>query len=173
MRPKAERLWDKEPKSILRSIKPFWLYLILTGRKTVELSKTVPKSEFWNKVVYLYCSKDLKSFERIPECDRGWMSRYLGKVACRFVCSELVTVIYHPTIIPGPAEIDEDILSKSCVPENEAMEYSGGRLVYGWVITELVRYEEPREVSKFSKKHWERVFPMKRPPESWCYVRAT
>lgn len=73
-------------KFLLRSIKPYWLYLILTGKKTLELGKTIPQADDWDKIVYLYCSKDIKSFNRIPEADREWMRKYLGKVACCFVC---------------------------------------------------------------------------------------
>jgi predicted transcriptional regulator len=172
MRPKAERLWDKEPKSILRSIKPYWVYLILTGKKTVELSKTVPKSEVWNGIVEIYCSKDLKSFQRIPEEDRGWMSRYLGKVAGRFMCPERILALVYPEIFAGHPLFYSKALEAACVTQDEAEAYSKGRNVYGWRINEVQRYEEPREISEYSKKHWERILPMKRPPESWCYVRS-
>lgn len=169
---KINRPWEREPRSVLRSIKPYWLYLILTGKKTVELSKTVPKHEKWDKVVYLYCSRDLKSFQRIPEEDRGWMSRYLGKVACRFVCSELILTVVYPDIFAGHPLIYSKSLDASCVSQDELEAYSNGRNVYGWVITDVQRYDEPRDISEFSKKHWERVLPMKRPPEAWCYVKS-
>lgn len=60
-------------KSVLRSIKPYYLYLIITGRKTVELGKDFPVSPEWDRKVELYCSKDKKSFKRIPEEDREWI----------------------------------------------------------------------------------------------------
>lgn len=58
-------------QSVLRSIKPYWLYLILIGKKTVEVGKDFPKSASWNREVYLYCSKDRKSFNRIPKEDKN------------------------------------------------------------------------------------------------------
>ena len=76
-------------KSVLRSVKPYWIYLILIGKKKVEVGKNYPKSSEWNKVVEMYCSKDMKSFNRIPAEDREWMRKYLGKVACRFVCDRI------------------------------------------------------------------------------------
>ena len=83
-------------KAVYRSIKPYWLYLILIGYKTVEVSKTFPKADDWNKEVFLNCSKDMKSFKRIPEKDREWMRKYLGKCACRFVCDSIEEIEYQP-----------------------------------------------------------------------------
>ena len=67
-------------KSILRSIKPYWLYMILTKHKTIEVAKNFPKSEEWNGIVEMYCSKDMRSFKRIHEKDIVWMSKFFGKV---------------------------------------------------------------------------------------------
>lgn len=32
-------------RHVLRSIKPYWVYLILKGKKTVEVGKNIPKAE--------------------------------------------------------------------------------------------------------------------------------
>lgn len=76
-------------KSVMRSIKPYWLYLILKGIKPIEVGKNEPKSADWNKIVHLYCSKDKKSFNRIPQEDREWFSQFIGKVTCEFVCDKI------------------------------------------------------------------------------------
>lgn len=57
-------------KSVIRSAKPYWIYLILTGKKTIEVGKDFPKSKDWNKVVEMYCSKDMKSFNRVLKKER-------------------------------------------------------------------------------------------------------
>ena len=44
-------------KSILISIKPKWVAKILNGEKTIEMRKTMPKSDLPIDV-YIYCTKD-------------------------------------------------------------------------------------------------------------------
>ena len=85
-------------KSILRAIKPYWLYLIIIGKKTVEVSKSRPSDEGFDGLVFLYCSHDITSFKRIPEEARGWMSKFIGKVACVFECDkvERINLCYVP-----------------------------------------------------------------------------
>ena len=61
-------------KSVLISIQPYWVFLIIaqtmgwniSEEKTVEVRKTFPKGEIWDKVAKIYCSKDKKSFAQIP-----------------------------------------------------------------------------------------------------------
>lgn len=165
-------------KAVLRSIKAYWLYLIWIGKKKIEVGKDFPKSDDWNKVVYLYCSKDMKSFNRIPKQDQEWMRKYLGKVACMFICR-------------GRMQPNDNLnlMSKeSCVPIDELIEYSNGKQLYGWRITDLVIYDEPKKLGEFYSLcekgncylcDWEREYdscgcnrkkPITRPPQSWCYV---
>lgn len=179
----------KGMKSVLRSIKPYWLYLILIGKKRVEVGKTFPQSEDWNKVVYLYCSKDKKSFNRIPNQDQELMKKYLGKVACKFECKGNMRPFCNLNLMS----------KESCVPIDELIEYSNGNSLCGWRITNQEIYDEPRELSEF--KRWcedyydcyhcdsckyfidgrgyeydesdcacDGMKPIERPPQSWCYV---
>ncbi len=41
-------------------------------------------------------------------------------------------------------------------------EYSNGKQLYGWHISDLVIYDEPKDLGEFS---------IKKPPQSWCYVK--
>lgn len=81
-------------KSILRRIKPYWFYLICEGIKKIEVGKDYPKNkewqEEWNRGVELYCSKDMRSFNRIPKEHREKYRKYLGKVGARFVCDKVI-----------------------------------------------------------------------------------
>lgn len=180
-------------KSVLRSIKPYWLYLILIGKKTVEVGKDCPKSNDWNGVVELYCSKDKKSFNRIPEKDKEWMQKYLGKVVCRFVCDRIDTVCVIDNGIMTYITVNEksDMFFKdaSCLDVNDLEKYLDvNKDGYAWHISDLVIYDEPKELSEFKKIHREcwyadlglakRDCPecrnkkcfISRPPQSWCYV---
>ena len=68
------------------------------------------------------------------------------------------------------------------------LEYSDGKTVYGWHISDLIIYDEPKEWSEFYKpckwnydcctcEYWGEFVEdcclddsIKRPPQSWCYV---
>ena len=188
-------------KSVLRSIKPYWLYLILIGKKTTEVGKNFPKAEDWNKEVFLYCSKDMKSFNRIPEKDRGWMQKYLGKVACRFVCDEI--------ILDEKGENSDLLRFYGNLTHDELLQYGKNKTLYGWHISDLVIYDKPREFGEFYtidneavqkcenrfqsyynftdtgyikngfacsyKDQWCdkcKTKPLTRPPQSWMYVEV-
>ena len=66
----------------------------------------------------------------------------------------------------------------------EVCEYGNGKQVYFWKISDLVIYEQPKELSEFHKvgytetkesvswltREEENSWQIKRPPQSWCYV---
>lgn len=170
-------------KAVLRSVKPYWLYLILTGKKTVEIGKFCPQAKDWNKVVELYCSKDMRSFNRIPEEDKKWMRKYLGKVACRFVCDwiseyesnfssacdgEIREVFYdsddNERIAPIIAEVGDKcgLMWRACMSWKELRSYMGDapKTLYAWHISQLKIYNKPKELNEF--------FARCRIPESKC-----
>lgn len=76
-------------KAVLRSVKPYWFYLMCEGINKVDITTKEPISKDWNGTVYLYCSKDKKSFERIPEEYREKYKKYLGTVGAKFVCDKV------------------------------------------------------------------------------------
>jgi predicted transcriptional regulator len=156
-------------KAVLRSIKPYWLYCIIIGEKTIEVGKDFPKSDDWNKVVFLYCSQDKKSFNRIPEKDQEWMRKYIGKIACRFVCDRISefsgeNAIYHTV--------------GTCLTPSEIADYIGEKYAYYWHISDLAIYDKPRELGEFkcAEYHYGRIHlpprDIARPPQSWMYVES-
>ena len=174
-------------KAVLKSIKPYWLYLFLIGKKSIEIVKNFPTAEDWNKRVYFYCSKDLKSFNRIPQKDQEWMIKYLGKVACEMCCDGIDSYNYnyctHPEIGMDYDcgdnwwEIAETDLEKACISYEEFKSYAWNRkVVYGWVINWGLKLPEPKEISefRFAEYKYGRIYlpprTIKRPPQSWCYV---
>lgn len=144
-------------KSVLRSIKPYWLYLILIGKKKIEVGKTFPQSEDWNRLVYLYCSKDKKSFNRIPKKDQEWMQEYLGKVACQFVCNNSTYIDARIDVFGNKHLGNVAFLQKwMCLSDDELFDYlykgknknNGG---WAWHISKLVEYIGlPKELGEFT-----------------------
>lgn len=173
-------------KSVLRSIKPYWLYLTLTKQKTIEVAKNRPESESWNGIVEMYCSKDMQSFNRIPQKDRVWMSKYAGKVACQFVCDKIITVDCD-SVAPFDPVTNEYIQAETCLDRAAFIRYTNFKKAFGWHISDLKIYDKPKELREFGAlirtRDWERgtehfyvngkwYKPMKKPPQSWCYVEG-
>ena len=158
-------------KSVLLSIQPKWCELIASGKKTIEVRKTRPKLKTPFKC-YIYCTnwKD----------NTYWKSHYkdkLGKVIGEFVCDEITGGFW---ITPFA-----DYLHKqSCLSYREVWDYSNGKPIFSWHISDLVIYDKPRELREFSSgssrlefSNTKDGFPrewsgMKRPPQSWCYVES-
>ena len=163
-------------KSVLISIQPKWCELIAAGKKTVEVRKTKPKLEPPFKC-YIYCTKDEKY--RLDDGKR----RFNGKVIGEFVCDRIT-----------PATVDhiKDIARAACLSIPEMWEYgkrSSAYDLFGWHISDLVIYDEPKPLTDFVVRHclWENIrnngcidasgercldCRLKRPPQSWCYVEV-
>ena len=141
-------------KAVMRSIKPYYLYLIIIGRKKIEVGKDYPKSPDWNKVVEMYCSKDKKSFNRIPKEDRYWMKRFLGKVAVRFVCDRLDKYCGRlTTYAETPYKnkyISPEELAKTCLSIFELNDYLNGKNASFWHISNLKIYDNPKELGEYN-----------------------
>lgn len=195
-------------KSVLISIQPKWCELIASGKKTVEVRKTVPKLELPFKC-YIYCTAgapwlvygdrfDGGSFNPEYTTTHGWSRKEAdeiwgvmnGKVIGEFVCDKIFDIcieISKPDDLPGYPFPCTGLMDK------EILQYLGnGKTGYGWHISNLVIYDEPKDLAEFwsadkcpyaSKDgctyeyHCFRAGQTKRcgstlqrPPQSWCYV---
>ena len=196
-------------KSVLISIQPYWVFLIIAKtmgwnidkEKTVEVRKNYPKSNDWNKVVKIYCSKDKKSFAKIPKEYQPFMEKFLGQVIGAFVCDEIIEILPDNEIY-GIYDISDDEVIASCLVNGDLWDYGKGKTLYGWHISNLVIYDKPRELREFIRicPEWEKEeitekclecehlyrspiehfiecdyegeLPITRPPQSWCYVES-
>lgn len=208
-------------KSVMISIKPEWCELIASGRKTIEVRKTKPKIKTPFKV-YIYCTQ-----ARNPIRDSGRILMYEddlaltnrwgqgklvanpcgvmmegefflnGKVIGGFVCDEILQFNHDDYNSPA-YDISDDDLNRTCLFQEDLYRYANGKTLYGWHISDLVIYDEPKELSGFYKEdfhealsNWEDLFSiglpkgcaveyppepkeedyvLKRPPQSWRYV---
>ena len=118
-----------------------------------------------------------------------------GKVIGEFVCDKITIGI--PTYKDYDVGY-WDILEGSCLTCDELFDYGKWKTLYGWHISELVIYDKPKELSEFfvycegcdkrliaceylyeesnesigyySECMCDFKRPIKRPPQSWCYV---
>ena len=154
-------------KSVMLSIKPYWLFLIIAKtmgwktdkEKTVEVRKSYPKNKDWNKTVILYCTKDKISFNLIPKEYQPLMERFLGKIAGVFVCNEIKEIRADNLV----ALYFNNPCDKTCLGDLQLRIYADGNNLFLWHISDLVIYDKPKELSEFG---------LKRTPQSWCYVRC-
>lgn len=172
--------------AVLISIQPKWCKKIASGRKTLELRKTVPKLPLPFKC-YIYCTKD--NADHVPSRiwwkadETGFQHILNGKVIGEFVCDAIL----------GHCEMANADLAEngSCVRREDILQYSNGKEVYGWHISDLAIYDEPKPLSEFIKpcendlycescamhsefsgKCGNKALVISSPPQSWCYVEV-
>jgi predicted transcriptional regulator len=190
-------------KAVLISIQPKWCELIASGKKTIEVRKTRPKIETPFKC-YIYCTE--KALLTKSHCDghiyvapkkkykkaleNAGNITLSGKVIGEFVCRGIMR--------PNNNLI---LMAKgSLLTEKELFEYSNGKKLYGWRISDLKIYDKLKKLGEFYKKckldpdecgncdfhglirkRYEIIGhcfadgkkKITRPPQSWCYVEES
>jgi len=172
--------------AVLISIRPEWVEKIARGEKTVEVRKTRPKLDTPFKC-YIYCTQG-NDARRL----RGsW-----GKVIGEFICDRVET-IKAATEPYGIYDVDDYFVAQTRLVDGALWDYGKGATLYGWHISKLEIYDQPKELNEFwlppelycEKERcggcpydqvadvngeysfdceWKR--PLTRPPQSWCYV---
>lgn len=137
-------------KVVMISINPKWVEKIASGEKTIEVRKTRPKMDTPFKC-YIYCTRG----ENLWLTQTGVKSKtelagYLmnGKVIGHFVCDRIGEFFspQSPLVITDT----EDLFKKACLKREDTIKYIGeGKMGYAWHISDLVIYDEPRELGEF------------------------
>ena len=166
-------------KAVLISIRPKWVEKIANGEKTIEVRKTRPKLPTPFKA-YIYCSQG-KDARRL----RGsW-----GKVIGEFTCTKLdwiTRIDFSGSPIPSRYSICsrnnmsvlpiDNLLRAARLTYPELADYLAGGEGYGWHISDLLIYDQPRELDEFTGLRDTRFgaepVKIKRPPQSWSYVEG-
>lgn len=193
--------------AVLISVQPKWCELIANGRKTIEVRKRKPKIDTPFKC-YIYCSKEHSASEKLWVLDAktrqtirtSILAQMFGaKMVCgayqgngtvigEFVCDAIyeIGVGYDDFGMRWHETTEEECTENAmCLTFDEVDVYLGRRNGYGWHISDLVIYDEPKELEEFSKpcetpfqcekcKNIVEYFGcgnvLARPPQSWCYV---
>ena len=184
-------------KAVLISIRPKWCEKIVNGEKTIEIRKTRPKLQTPFKC-YIYCTMDHPYISvSCAELDKlnyrtNTVGRCNGKVIGEFAC-DCVTPLYNvcmddwKRLAGGLHNIEKELVNQACLTEAKLHTYAGGKNCFAWHISDLLIYDQPRELSEFQRAtdpcdscHAEYTWEctdckklggdIKRPPQSWCYV---
>lgn len=169
-------------KSVLISINPKWCELIASGKKTIEIRKTAPKIKTPFKC-YIYETKGKTDTPFIDE-DGHIDFHGRGQVIGEFICDEIK---WHGDSVYIIREECIKALEGSCLTEEEFHNYMNyppenpyqdlkealkKYEFYGWHISDLVIYDEPKCLGEFNhcgdNYHFNPA--VTKPPQSWCYV---
>lgn len=182
-------------KSVLISIQPKWCELIASGKKTIEVRKTLPQLEMPFKC-YIYCTKgtfDITLCDDLNAESVKKVSDGRGSVIGEFVCDKIYTRPANTIYLSNAQKYYLDLLKSACLTEHEALAYMGGQYnkdMYFWHISDIKIYDKPKELGEFSirkkctsckRSGYESTacmydedcivpVPLTRPPQSWMYV---
>ena len=157
--------------AVMISIRPTWAYLICIGSKTVEIRKTAPKIKPPFKC-FIYCTKPKEKYGDVIQTGKA---HYYGggKVVGEFVCDaiEKLDMDSAGLLIDRTKEYTD---WNPCMTKVELLQYTGGMKPYGWHISDLKIYDQPKPISDFKRWQgtgaWSTLERLKRAPQSWCYV---
>ena len=133
--------------TIIATIKPFYLNEIRRGHKTMEVRKTAPKE--WPVRVLL--------------CESGSG----GQVKAEFTMK--MPFMSYKWAFLEEVESAKMMADRACLSIKEVLDYYGDRdYLYFWSISDMVDYcstkgYHVRNISEFG---------LKRPPQSWQYVKG-
>lgn len=146
--------------SVLLSVQPKWCKLICSGEKTVEVRKNRPNCELPFKC-YIYCTKGKPTFSQSAFCDEVSNGKVIGEFVCDRIdnigkrgCDNNFDYCYLSLNVFGNDDIEVEItdIKRSCIAKHELNDYGkNSPCLYGWHITDLVVYDEPRELKEFKR----------------------
>lgn len=190
-------------KAVLISIHPEWCDKIANGEKTIEIRKSKPKLEPPFKC-YIYETKAINRKKIIVDLDGELPTTYArgrGKVIGEFICDRIEYLDLDSAGVGfwenGEFIYLKDIGWNTCLTRKEFIEYSNGKKLYGWHISELKIYDKPKKLNDFYNicysgcdkcefRSWDYSYageceeivctvsnkkPLARPPQSWCYIK--
>lgn len=187
-------------KAVLISIHPKWCRKITNAEKikifprdktievkTIEVRKTRPMKIRPPFPCLIYCTIDYENmyYDVKRKCVLN------GKVIGEFICDVIVEYPYPFSY--DKTDCADTLIQLGCLSIDEVWEYGKGKTLYGWHISDLKIYDEPKELSEFrtickygddypchicnkAKRDNHNILycdnTLKRPPQSWCYVEA-
>ena len=171
---------------------PFKVYIYCTKNKKQWLRKV---SNFVREIFITENKDVIGRTDKVKSLIGDWTTfvengGYNGKVIGEFVCDWVVStplwrIKGNTGFCAKRTDREENLPKMACLSIKELEKYAGSenRLVYGWHISNLVIYDEPKDLDYFRKPidcHrgkdrenckgcWD--CEITRPPQSWCYVK--
>ena len=186
-------------KAVMKSVSPRICEKVTHGDCTILLSKTAPQCGVPFKC-YIYCTKEKPTVCLLGVADMFEVTKQNGKVIGEFVCDKVEKFEEHIEQGGLYYTLDNDFNEKTQLDNWELHEYGKGKPLYGWHISDLKIYDNPKKLSEFRKPlesvycnrwkqfgcdegcvgfdgtdfycrdYWNWTDGITRPPQSWYYV---
>lgn len=156
--------------SVMMSIKPKYCELIASSKKTIEVRKSKPKLKTPLKC-YIYCTLPKERFsigqgnyacsDNLYLCDNkvklgdGFEDFHKetislnGKVIGEFICDKIQKIEADNLV----AIYFNNPANETCITDLEMRRYANGKNLFLWHISNLVIYDEPKELDDFIKRN--------------------
>lgn len=147
--------------AIMKSVSPIECERIASGEQSILICKTRPKIDTSFKV-YIY--RTIKNvYEIVEEYDSNFkllrrkktLKKFSGEVIGEFICDEIIEIgnyqeVDHSYMLwVKDVETTEKLCKNACMSEFEIQDYLGKNGGYGWHISDLKIYDEPKELGEF------------------------
>lgn len=172
-------------KAVLISIQPKWCKLIANGKKTIEIRKSRPKLATPFKC-YIYCTRPKFDHEDFIVVNAGTENAFAfyggGLIIGEFVCDSISEIINvgNAFKVGKTASETNRVARASCLDFGDMHDYLGHKGGYGWHISKLKIFFQPKKLSELRRHDPTydfsvpgevcRTLSIQRPPQSWCYV---
>lgn len=171
---------------------PFKVYIYCTKGETIYLPKDIFGNEALNgKIIGEFVCKDIEEFQAeftdlmyFDSQNENVCQNTIKRVA--WLEDENEPYYFYETANDEDNPNDCELLRASCLTFDEIRQYIGetfyDKSFYGWLISNLIIYDKPKELSEFRKPIecyrgiqkdncngcWD--CEITRPPQSWCFV---
>lgn len=178
----------------LYSIRPKWVEKILNKEKKWEIRKDCPSRLKPPFTALIYCTRAKSkwrfwNYEGAYENSKGEVVYAQQHIIGEFTCDKIEKIVFAGNrylIADKDKAYTSKVAKESCLDFYDLDDYLGDKGGYALHISDLKIYDKPKELSEFSKvcpyyddcencKHksencqeWREI---KRPPESWGYIR--
>lgn len=160
-------------KAIILTLRLWWFYLIYKGNKTEEIRKTCPRDFRGDVYGYVSKTKWKEDLAKIPECEREFFKRFIGKVGLKFTLNEIrdIYVIHFPTyyLYKTSDMTNDQFKERSGLSQIELDRYLRKKKGYCWHIENLIHYAEPKPIDQFIGTKRSNLSVRNYAPQSWCY----
>lgn len=153
-------------KNLLLAVRPKWCEKIASGQKTIEVRKSAPKEVPFK--AYIYCTKGRDLLREIScwntkteihttnykiiNLDYCTNKIANGKVIGEFICDEVYSIKNQGSrfsVADEAQSVTNEIARQSCLDYDDMVSYLSNKDGYGWHISDLKIYDEPKELSEF------------------------
>jgi predicted transcriptional regulator len=168
-------------KAILISVNPEPAYNIMTGRKKIEVRKSMPRCERCELPidVYMYCTKGgetlyVRAYNGALRLDKTKWCTGVRRLRSREGLKASKNAVLNGTVcakftlnrvdtIECDSHAHNHYAPLACLTPEALGDYCDGCDLYGWHISDLAVFDELKTLSDFG---------LTRPPQSWQYVEV-